>query len=45
VINAAAQLRIRGLVAPDGAMIVVLLIAAEGEPAIFLVSIQSNQPN
>jgi transposase len=33
-----------GLVAPDGAMIVVLLVAAEGEAAIFVVSIQSNQP-
>jgi hypothetical protein len=31
-------------VAPDGATIVVLLVAAEGEAAIFAVSIQSNQP-
>jgi hypothetical protein len=35
---------IGGLVAPDGAMIVVLLVAAEEEAAIFVVSIQSNQP-
>jgi hypothetical protein len=35
---------IGGLVVPDGAIIVVLLFAAEGEAAIFAVSIQSNQP-
>jgi transposase len=35
---------IGGLVAPDGAMIVVLLVAVEEEAAIFVVSIQSNQP-
>jgi transposase len=35
---------IGGLVAPDGAIIIVLLFAAEGEAAIFAVSIQSNQP-
>jgi transposase len=35
---------IGGLVAPDRAMIVVLLVAAEGEAAIFAVSIQSDQP-
>ncbi|HEV2653029.1 MAG TPA: transposase [Rhizomicrobium sp.] len=35
---------IGGLVAPDGATIVVLLVAAEAEAAIFAVSIQSDQP-
>jgi transposase len=35
---------IGGLVAPDGAMIVVLLVAVEEEAAIFVVSIQSNRP-
>ena len=35
---------IGGLVAPDGAMIVVLLVATEAEAAIFAVSIRSDQP-
>ena len=35
---------IGGLVAPDGAMIVVVLVVAEAEAAIFAVSIRSAQP-
>ena len=35
---------IGGLVAPDGAMIVVLLVRTEAEAAIFAVSIRSDQP-
>jgi hypothetical protein len=35
---------IGGLVAPDGAMVIVLLVAAEGEAAILVVSFSQTSP-